>query len=363
MSRLRKLAALTVPALLVTAAGLEIVFRTVIPAQELPQRRWDHGVLRWSDEPDSTGIWSAGLLAQARARWHINDDGWNSLIDYAAADTSGQPLVAVIGDSFVEGFHVPTTRNFAAVMDSLTPGVRVYPFGHQGAPLSQYLQMIRYVENLHEPDALVISLWHNDFEESLRSLASRPYFLQIERTDDSFRELEVLPYESWFLSPILRRSATARYLYINAGVGAFLGALRRAHHADTSEPGGDESGVQRHRLLTDATTWLIRRILEENTDLPILFVLDAPRPAMYDGRLNADDTWDHRMIRTICEDLGCEFLDLTPIFMRLYSENGLRFETPYDFHWNGYGHGVVAGAVLTRLTEMGVLPGGRLMTR
>jgi hypothetical protein len=42
---------------------------------------------------------------------------------------------------------------------------------------------------------------------------------------------------------------------------------------------------------------------------------------------------------------GYAVLDLHAVFAADYARHGRPFDHEFDYHWNGYGHGVVAGAV------------------
>ena len=49
----------------------------------------------------------------------------------------------------------------------------VYQFGMDGAPLSQYLHVLRREVVKYQPDIVVVPLTHNDFDESYRFLKTR----------------------------------------------------------------------------------------------------------------------------------------------------------------------------------------------
>ena len=56
----------------------------------------------------------------------------------------------------------------AKLREKLHSQFDVYGFGKSGAPLSQYLQMTRYVIKHFDPEIIVINVIRNDFDESLR---------------------------------------------------------------------------------------------------------------------------------------------------------------------------------------------------
>ena len=96
-----------------------------------------------------------------------NNAGWVSDIDYVREAQT--PLVAFVGDSFVEGDHLPWPDTcHGRLVDRLEGTGRIYSFGMNGAPLSQYLAYAEYARDKYGPAALVIPIIENDFDESLR---------------------------------------------------------------------------------------------------------------------------------------------------------------------------------------------------
>ena len=46
---------------------------------------------------------------------------------------------------------------------------------------------------------------------------------------------------------------------------------------------------------------------------------------------------------------GYSVLDMKPVFLADYSRNNKKFNSPYDAHWNEYGHFVVAENILKKI--------------
>ena len=75
--------------------------------------------------------------------------------------------------------------------------------------------------------------------------------------------------------------------------------------------------------------------------------MDAPRLEIYENLLDSSHVFFlHEMMDTLCEKYGFEFLDLTIPMKRDYDLNKIHFESPYDAHWNEYGHEFVCEQVL-----------------
>ncbi len=92
-------------------------------------------------EPDRTVTWSHGPLLDIVNRVRINRAGFVNDQEYDPGDP--RPLLAVVGNSFVEALQVPWAETFHGhLARELAPGRRVYSFGLFGAPLSQYLHHV-----------------------------------------------------------------------------------------------------------------------------------------------------------------------------------------------------------------------------
>ena len=211
---------ITLPALIILLFMLELFFRFVIPAMDRPRTCFDDGdrILKFC--PDAgTGRATFGKFAQQRGRWEINDHGWNSPIAYRTE--KDRPRIAVIGDSYIEAFHVDTDKSYPSLMRAeIGDRHDVYSYGISGASLSEYLNISRYVNRHFDPDVVIFNIRYNDFAESVFELnPADTHMLMISITDSSVTETEPRPNYSFsqfsLKRRILRKSAIARYLIIN----------------------------------------------------------------------------------------------------------------------------------------------------
>lgn len=150
---------ITVPALIGIFMLLEVFFRLIMPACEAPFCYYDESdqILRFEKSPQS-GVHTVGPFALQRGRWHINNAGWNNEVDYQSSGRS-KPLIAIIGDSYIEAFHVDVDKNIASnLRRSLQGTFDVYSFALSGASLADYLQMSRYVRKKFKPDIIIINV-------------------------------------------------------------------------------------------------------------------------------------------------------------------------------------------------------------
>jgi hypothetical protein len=357
---LRNLLLVSVPTVAILVVLLELFFRFVIPASEVPARFFDPGerLVRFDTSGRRSGLFTRGRFAELRARWRINDEGWNSDIEYeeASGGAAARRLIAIIGDSYVNSFQVDPEENLAAVLRRLLGGsYEVYRFGMPGAPLSHYLHMSRYVVRHFDPQVLVFVLVHNDFHQSLRELDPMPSYLQLDGSSGDFVEVPPTP-PATSGPPVWMHSAIMRYLTITLQSYVLAGGV----------PPWRENGfvanvavrdLERNRgLIERATRFLLERIRAENRDRTVVFVMDAPRLDLYRGELQASAViWMNRMVERECRAIGIPFVDLTDRFSRVFREQGVRFESAVDAHWNEVGHREAARAIADKLVELGIV--------
>ena len=313
----------------------------------------------------------------------INAQGWNSTKpSYTLAKTPGVLRVAVIGDSFVHGSFVNPDQGFSEVIERQlnAAGVRaeVLRFGMDGAPLSQYLHMLRHEVRAYHPDLVVVLLIHNDFDESYRFLRTRyaSSFLKI-GIDGSGRPFEIAPADfEPGSADALRSSNTFRYLYYKTGAYLRLKSL-----VSRVWWGGDEvyapefisSAVDIRKIADHAKNRFVASyILGQMQDLSrqdgfkLAFVMDAVRDAIYSGK--PLETYEVHKLNLIARDLTGElnlpFLDLQETFAAAYARERRRLEFPYDWHWNVLANQAAGEAITRRLLTdrrlLGPLPGAGL---
>jgi hypothetical protein len=118
--------------------------------------------------PNQSGVYIKGLSSEVKGRYKINSHGWNSYHEYTYKKPDNCFRVAVIGDSYVEALQVDVDKSFLAIIEKyLTDkNIQVYNFGHSGASLSQYLNVLRYVIKKYSPNLVVCIIQPNDFLES-----------------------------------------------------------------------------------------------------------------------------------------------------------------------------------------------------
>lgn len=339
----------------VTLILLEIILRLFFPVTDFPVVEFEED-LGVHLRPNQEGMATLGPFGTVRADYHINGAGWNSPHEYSTEKPDDTLRVAVIGDSYVEALQVDVEDSFPVLAENILQSepacnqydtIEVYGFGYSGAPLSQYLNMMDYVARTYSPDIYVITIVHNDFEQSFRSKAQHPHFLHFEFNEDG--ELVAIPPEPYTPSSFrrfLNEFALVRYLYINLKVGQLFeptdpyAVVAQGIQADQR----DSIITEDIRELTLYIFSEYRRIAEEN-NAQLLLIMDANRLEIYGEESEIDLDLYNQLAGEITDELDIDFIDLTDTFTADYAQYGEPFNSELDAHWNERGHRIVAEAV------------------
>ena len=337
-----------------------VVFGLVLKPDDVLRNVSSNGVVRY--EPGTQAVFRHPDGTQTRVS--INRQGWNSTKPaYSESKTPGVLRIAVVGDSYVHGSFVDVGQGFPEVIErqlnAAGVAAEVLRFGMDGAPLSQYLHMLRREVGAFKPDLVVVQLIHNDFDESYRFLKTRyaSAFLKI-GVDEEGAPKEIAPADfAAGRADTLRELNTFRYLYYKTGAYLRLKSL-----VSRLWWGGDEdfaaelvsSGVDIRKIADHAKNrFFARYVLSEMKALSrqdgfkLAFAMDGVREAVYAGK-PADSYEVHKLNRIaydLTSELGLPFLDLQDTFQDHYAREGRRFEFAFDWHWNVLGNRLAGEAV------------------
>lgn len=300
--------------------------------------------------PDREFTWSRDWNMKLVNRVRTNNFGFVNDVDYDPAATT--PLIAMVGDSYVESLMVPFADTGAGRMTShLGDAARVYTFGLSGAPLSQYLAYAEFARDSFRPDTFVFLIVGNDFDKSLLrgdSMRGMHYFedrggeLELRRTD----------FDVPLAKRIARESALFRYLMINLDLYHLPKNLRRrfeqrrqstprAAAPDADTPARSER-VRGSKRVVDSFLELLPGKTGARPER-IWLVLDGMRPELYsDSELELAGGSFHDVMRRYVTDrgdaLGYQVIDMQPVFVEHFRRFGRRFEFEADTHWNALAH-------------------------
>jgi hypothetical protein len=296
--------------------------------------------------------WNFSLVNRGR----INNDGFVNDENYAVNDP--RPLLAVVGDSYVEAAMVPNEKTFYRRQSAqLGDKGRIYSFGASGAPLSQYLVWAQYAAQKYHAGAIAIVVVGNDFDESLLAYNARPGLHVYARDADNRLHLRRIDFEPSALRYLVRRSALARYLVFHLEMlesarqlAARVGLTSPAHAAAPQYVGNTaaEASPERVRDSQEAIAAFLDDLGRMVLLAPdrIVFLVDGAR---YDTEIAVTEASYFGLMRKHfmreAGQRGYEVVDLQPLFLERGRDGRARFEYSIDRHWNATGHAVAAEAL------------------
>ncbi len=141
---------------------LEILIRVFHLAKDTPQRFIDKSkVEKWV--PNQKGISVTGIRKQNAAHYRINNSGFNSYQEYNS--TKEQFELALVGDSFIEGFHQDYDDSIGKKIENEFPNIKVYEYGYAGYDFADQLHLIHaYKKDFDLIDQIIIYI---DFNSDL----------------------------------------------------------------------------------------------------------------------------------------------------------------------------------------------------
>lgn len=166
--------------------------------------------------PNRTATWSEGWNFNIVSKVRVNNDGFVNGQDYDPSSAS--PLLAIIGDSYVEAGIVPYEETVQGRLAKRIRNGRAYSFAASGAGLSQYLVWARHARDAYKPAAYIFVIISNDFSESLYHRERSPGFHHFERLPDGKAVLRRVDYNPSLLRRMGRQSALFMYLVTNVKV-------------------------------------------------------------------------------------------------------------------------------------------------
>jgi hypothetical protein len=288
-------------------------------------------------------------------RRRVNNAGWVNDQDYRKDHET--PLIAIIGDSYVEAIMVPYAETlYGRLAQKLQGRVRVYSFGASGAPLSQYLVWAGHAVREYGARAVIINVVGNDFDESHVAYNTGPGWWVYVPGPDGNLHLRLIEYRPGWLRSIVYNSSLARYIFFNLQFwitwneirSFFLGspALAAPRYAGNTAAEASPLRVQTSLAAINA----VFRDLPAMVGLPpdrVLFTLDGFRyPEVAAAGAGTYFDLMRRAFRSKALSLGYEVIDLDSVFFDQYAAHGQRFEYPHDGHWNEIGHAVAVKALL-----------------
>lgn len=107
--------------------------------------------------PNYRGYSVTGNRRQNFSEYHINNQGFNSYREFTPSYTKQE--LAIIGDSYIQGFHQNYYNSIGKKIENRTNGLEVYEYGYAGWDLADQLHLLdAYSDDFDKIDHIVIYL-------------------------------------------------------------------------------------------------------------------------------------------------------------------------------------------------------------
>jgi hypothetical protein len=334
-------------------AVAELFFRFVLPASEWPRGViLDTGIRRFDSESFVSGRFTYGRYCCGGFRWRINPQGWNSIYEFHSATDRNTPMVAMLGDSYLEGFYSDVDEHVDVYLTEMFDStISFYTFAMSGGILSQYIALMKYEIEQYEPDAYIVFINSQDVQKSFRGIDGiHPYYFQYQ--SDSCRAFTVVTPVAESRSrvkDVILRSALVRYLRANAQLNQWGGGLtdENANLLTSVDSFPDERNSEELLVAADF-------VLQELNSFgrPVLIVADCPKDWIYEG--TEEQAFDDVLaLRELVPEYGnVSMLELADYYPAEYARTGHRFSLPDNPHWNAYANEFVARTLAPLVADL-----------
>ncbi len=118
---------------------LELLVRVFYLGKDTPSRFLDeYQVEKWV--PNQQGISVTGNRRQNFSKYYINKSGYNSYREFTP--TKDKIEIAIVGDSYIQGFHQDYHNSIGKKIEKIIPEVEVYEYGYAGYDFADQLHLI-----------------------------------------------------------------------------------------------------------------------------------------------------------------------------------------------------------------------------
>jgi len=343
--------------LVILEAGLQAVVRLGLLDVSLPTYDARNAWSFWVDVDPAFGVWHLPHAEYRHAKACFDVPYRANAFGMRDAETSERhagPRVAVLGDSFAEGWGIAAGRRAPDLLERGS-GIEHLDFGTSGDfdPV-QYWQLYRTLARRFDHDAvLVMVLPDNDFPPGgtvedrpadarwtprltgtypgyrvtypPRTFAPRPH--------DWRRFLVNLPGEFW----LTYRTGMFMTAYVSAV---------RAHKAGTPQDGAlHRSHYYNYtRAEFDPLRYAIEQIARDAAGRRVL-VVTIPRPDDFAAARGGKPPPLPEELRQVAQGAGIDYLDLLPAMQRDAGGRPQRWFLTCDGHWSEAGHAEVAKVI------------------
>lgn len=287
---------------------LEIIVRAFHLYTEDPPRYIDeYGVEK--RVPNHKGYSVTGNRNQNISEFSINKSGFNSFREFFP--TKDKFEVAIIGDSYIEGFHQNYFDSTGKKIENRVEGVEVYEYGYAGYDFANQLHLINsYSDDFDLIDKIIIYLnYHSDLDRGIYA--------------PNKKRIELLS------SPMFKLRDNIKLLAYASKIGVLDFIIKR----DNSIPRKDDFELNSEKD---------KKYLENFVSLVNQYDFDKQKTVLL-----LDTSKTSSSFLKYCDSNGFIYIDFSTAFEKSKQPATLI----YDEHWNNHGRELIAELIADYLKE------------
>lgn len=304
------------------------------------------------EHPELGWIYSAGArvlhTSEGYASHTMNALGLND----AEPPPSSEPVVVVLGDSFVESLQLDASLNFTSLLESSSRCAHVLNAGRSGISPLHFPAMLAHVDASNQIDGVVATVGPGDFHDikNARLAIKRNAGGDIESLGFTAAELNPLRKK---LDGLLRHSALATYL-----LNRLKAARAPTNVPAPATPGRDNKATEQHeKIAGDVLIHTFMQLPRKNS-----IVLYLPGITYLENRIAQPTEQSDRFLRLVqrsADSAGIRVVDTTDALIDLYLSqgqpgHGFANSSATSGHLNVSGHRAVAQVLAEALATFTV---------
>lgn len=299
--------------------ALEVYIRVFHLTKDYPVRYVDEfGVEKWL--PNQNGYSVTGNRRQNFSEYHINNFGYNSYREYNPSKDKIE--IALVGDSFIEGFHQSYYNSIGKKIENRLNGEEVYEFGYAGYDLADQLHLIsQYKAQFDLIDHVILGIkFENDLTRGEYNVVQKRMELE-SPLNKALREIKLLVYLN-SIGILDAPKDLVKKLFSNN--------KEKAPKLSKSEEDKQQNELEKEYLENFKSLINIHGF-DKNR---FVFLLDSEKtPELFLNHLNEYDY---------------KYIDFSKAFKKAKRPTTLI----YDMHWNNYGRTLIAELIANYVKEM-----------
>jgi hypothetical protein len=297
---------------------LELLVRIFHLTKDYPVRYVDKfEVEKWV--PNQEGYSVTGNRRQNFSKFYINNSGFNSYREFTPSKDKVE--IALVGDSFIEGFHQNYYNSIGKKIENRLKDVEVYEYGYSGYDLADQLHLIhQYESTFNLIDYVIIGIkFENDLNRG---------------------EYNVVQERMKLESPIYRAMRQIKLLVYLQNIGAF-----------------DKPRELTRKLLSGGSNNVV--IMSEQEEIRLQKELETNYIKNFENLVKIYNFDKERFI------LFLDSKNNPQIFLEYLYHNDFKFidfskalsntKTPatliYDKHWNNHGRNIIAELIANYIRD------------